>query len=213
MRALHGVVLAAVALLLSGCGYNTIQVQDEQTKSAWSEVLNQYQRRADLIPNLVNTVKGFAAQEQAVLIGVTEARAKATQVKVDPADPASLQQFQAAQGELSSALSRLMVVVERYPELKSDQNFRDLQAQLEGTENRITVARNRYIQAVQDFNVTVRKFPVNLTAMVFGYDVKPNFSVENEAEISRPPTVEFGAPATTPAPAPGPEPAPAPATN
>jgi LemA protein len=213
MRALHGVLLAAVALLLSGCGYNTIQVQDEQTKSAWSEVLNQYQRRADLIPNLVNTVKGFAAQEQAVLIGVTEARAKATQVKVDPADPASLQQFQAAQGELSSALARLMVVVERYPELKSDQNFRDLQAQLEGTENRITVARNRYIQAVQDFNVTVRKFPVNLTAMVFGYDVKPNFSVENEAEISRPPTVDFGAPATAPAPAPGPEPAPAPATN
>ena len=213
MRALHGVLLAAVALLLSGCGYNTIQVQDEQTKSAWSEVLNQYQRRADLIPNLVNTVKGFAAQEQAVLIGVTEARAKATQVKVDPADPASLQQFQAAQGELSSALARLMVVVERYPELKSDQNFRDLQAQLEGTENRITVARNRYIQAVQDFNVTVRKFPVNLTAMVFGYDVKPNFSVENEAEISRPPTVDFGAPTTAPAPAPSPEPAPAPATN
>jgi len=205
MRALHGVVLAAVALLLSGCGYNTIQVQDEQTKSAWSEVLNQYQRRADLIPNLVNTVKGFAAQEQAVLIGVTEARAKATQVKVDPADPASLQQFQAAQGELSSALARLMVVVERYPELKSDQNFRDLQAQLEGTENRITVARNRYIQAVQDFNVTVRKFPVNLTAMVFGYDVKPNFTVENEAAVSKPPSVDFG---KTPAPA-TPPPAPA----
>ena len=213
MRALQGLWLAAVALLLSGCGYNTIQVQDEQTKSAWSEVLNQYQRRADLIPNLVNTVKGFAAQEQAVLIGVTEARAKATQVRVDPGDPASLQQFQAAQGELSSALARLMVVVERYPELKSDQNFRDLQAQLEGTENRITVARNRYIQAVQDYNVTVRKFPVNLTAMVFGYDVKPNFSVENEAEISTPPTVDFGAPATAPATAPptAPEPAPAPA--
>ncbi|MCE3284841.1 MAG: lemA family protein [Steroidobacteraceae bacterium] len=208
MRALQGLLLAASALLLSGCGYNTIQVQDEQTKSAWSEVLNQYQRRADLIPNLVNTVKGFAAQEQAVLIGVTEARAKATQVRVDPADPASLQQFQAAQGELSSALARLMVVVERYPELKSDQNFRDLQAQLEGTENRITVARNRYIQAVQDYNVTVRKFPVNLTAMIFGYDVKPNFTVENEAEISRPPTVEFGAPATT-APTPAPETAPA----
>ena len=213
MRALQGLWLAAVALLLSGCGYNTIQVQDEQSKSAWSEVLNQYQRRADLIPNLVNTVKGFAAQEQAVLIGVTEARAKATQVRVDPGDPASLQQFQAAQGELSSALARLMVVVERYPELKSDQNFRDLQAQLEGTENRITVARNRYIQAVQDYNVTVRKFPVNLTAMVFGYDVKPNFSVENEAEISTPPTVDFGAPATAPATAPptAPEPAPAPA--
>jgi LemA protein len=214
MRALRGVWLVVAALLLSGCGYNTIQVQDEQTKSAWSEVLNQYQRRADLIPNLVNTVKGFAAQEQAVLIGVTEARARATQtqVKVDPADPSSLQQFQAAQGELSSALSRLMVVVERYPELKSDQNFRDLQAQLEGTENRITVARNRYIQAVQDYNVTVRKFPVNLTAMVFGYKVKPNFSVENEAEISKPPTVDFGAPATPPpATAPVTEPAPAPA--
>jgi LemA protein len=214
MRALQGLWLVVVALLLSGCGYNTIQVQDEQTKSAWSEVLNQYQRRADLIPNLVNTVKGFAAQEQAVLIGVTEARAKATQVRVDPGDPASLQQFQAAQGELSSALARLMVVVERYPELKSDQNFRDLQAQLEGTENRITVARNRYIQAVQDYNVTVRKFPVNLTAMVFGYDVKPNFAVENEAEISRPPTVDFGAPQTAPAAAPpAPEPAPAPVTN
>jgi LemA protein len=208
MRALQALLVLTAALLLSGCGYNTIQVQDEQTKSAWSEVLNQYQRRADLIPNLVNTVKGFAAQEQAVLIGVTEARAKATQVKVDPGNPASLQQFQAAQGELSSALSRLMVVVERYPELKSDQNFRDLQAQLEGTENRITVARNRYIQAVQDYNVTIRKFPVNLTAMVFGYDVKPNFTVENEAEISRPPTVEFGAPATT-APTPAPETAPA----
>ena len=219
MRALKTILLIVAGVLLSGCGYNTIQVQDEGTKAAWSEVLNQYQRRADLIPNLVNTVKGFAAQEQAVLIGVTEARAKATQVTVDPSNPASLQQFQAAQGELSSALSRLMVVVERYPELKSDQNFRDLQAQLEGTENRITVARNRYIQAVQDFNVTVRKFPTNLTAMVFGYDVKPNFTVENEAAIAKPPTVDFG----TAAPAPGvpapaatpgtPAPEPAPATN
>ena len=152
MRALKVLCAGGVAaMLLSGCGYNTMQVQDEAVKSAWSEVVNQYQRRADLIPNLVNTVKGFAAQEQAVLIGVTEARAKATQVTVDADDPQSLQQFQAAQGELSSALSRLMVVVERYPELKSDQNFRDLQAQLEGTENRITVARNRYIQAVQDY--------------------------------------------------------------
>jgi len=151
-------------------------------------------------------VKGFAAQEQAVLIGVTEARAKATQIKVDANDPESLKQFQAAQGEVSSALSRLMVVVERYPELKSDQNFRDLQAQLEGTENRITVARNRYIQAVQDFNVTVRKFPTNLTAMVFGYKVKPNFTVENEAEIAKPPVVDFAAP-------PPAEPAPAPAAN
>ena len=170
MRALKILLLAVAGTMLSACGYNSIQVKDEATKSAWSEVLNQYQRRADLIPNLVNTVKGFAAQEQAVLIGVTEARAKATQtqVKVDANDPASLQQFQQAQGELSSALSRLMVVVEKYPELKSDQNFRDLQAQLEGTENRITVARNRYIQAVQDYNVTVRQFPVNLTAMVFG---------------------------------------------
>jgi len=204
MRALKILMIAAASLLLSACGYNTIQVQDEATKAAWSEVLNQYQRRADLIPNLVNTVKGFAAQEQAVLIGVTEARAKATQtqVKVNANDPGSLAQFQAAQGELSSALSRLMVVVEKYPELKSDQNFRDLQAQLEGTENRITVARNRYIQAVNDFNVTVRRFPVNLTAMVFGYKVKPNFAVENEAAISKPPTVDFGtAPAAAPAPA------------
>jgi LemA protein len=205
MRAYRAIWLALAALLLSGCGYNTIQERDEATTAAWSEVLNQYQRRADLIPNLVNTVKGFAAQEQAVLIGVTEARAKATQVRVDPADAGSLAQFQAAQGELSSALSRLMVVVERYPELKSDQNFRDLQAQLEGTENRITVARNRYIQAVQDYNVTVRRFPVNLTAMIFGYRVKPNFSVENEAAISRPPTVDFG---TGPAPAPAPADAP-----
>jgi LemA protein len=202
MRALQALLLVMAAMLLSGCGYNTIQVQDEATKSAWSEVVNQYQRRADLIPNLVNTVKGFAAQEQAVLIGVTEARAKATQIKVDANDPGSLQQFQAAQGELTSALSRLMVVVERYPELKSDQNFRDLQAQLEGTENRITVARNRYIQAVQDFNVTVRRFPTNLTAMLFGYKVKPNFAVENEAAIAKPPTVDFSTPAPAPTPAP-----------
>ena len=209
MRALQAILLATVAMLLSGCGYNTIQVQDESTKSAWSEVVNQYQRRADLIPNLVNTVKGFAEQEQAVLIGVTEARARATQVQVNADDPASLQQFQAAQGEVSSALARLMVVVERYPELKSNQNFLDLQAQLEGTENRITVARNRYIQTVQDYNVTVRKFPVNLTAMVFGYKVKPNFTVENEAAIATPPTVDFTAPTAVPAPAP----TPAPTTN
>ena len=201
MRALKVFAIAAASILLSGCGYNTIQVQDEQVKSAWAEVVNQYQRRADLIPNLVNTVKGFAAQEQAVLIGVTEARAKATAVNVNANDAQSLAQFQAAQGELSSALSRLMVVVERYPELKSDQNFRDLQAQLEGTENRIAVARNRYIQAVQDYNVTVRRFPVNLTAMVFGYQVKPNFTVENEAAIARPPTVDFGAAPATATPA------------
>ena len=207
MRVLQALWLAAAAMLLSGCGYNTIQVQDEATTSAWSEVVNQYQRRADLIPNLVNTVKGFAAQEQAVLIGVTEARARATQVQVKADDPASLQQFQAAQGELSSALSRLMVVVEKYPELKSDQNFRDLQAQLEGTENRITVARNRYIQAVQDYNVTIRRFPTNLTAMIFGYKVKPNFAVENEAAIAQPPTVDFSTPSATPAPTPAPAPA------
>jgi LemA protein len=215
MRALRVALILAASTLLSACGYNTLQVQDEQVNSAWSEVVNQYQRRADLIPNLVNTVKGFAAQEQAVLVGVTEARAKATQVQVNANDPESLRQFQAAQGEVSSALSRLMVVVERYPELKSDQNFRDLQAQLEGTENRITVARNRYIQAVQDFNVTVRQFPTNLTAMVFGYKVKPNFSVENEAAIARPPTVDFTAPAPAPmpTPTPTPEPTPAPGTN
>ena len=191
MRALHAILLVLMASLLSGCGYNTIQVQDEATKSAWSEVVNQYQRRADLIPNLVNTVKGFAAQEQAVLVGVTEARAKATQVQVNADDPASLQQFQAAQGELSSALSRLMVVVERYPELKSDQNFRDLQAQLEGTENRITVARNRYIKTVAEYNVLARQFPTNLTAMLFSYEVKPSFTVANEAQISAPPAVSF----------------------
>ena len=211
MRVVRVALLAVASLFLSACGYNTLQVQDETVKSAWSEVVNQYQRRADLIPNLVATVKGFAAQEQAVLVGVTEARAKATQINVDANDPESLKQFQAAQGEVSSALSRLMVVVERYPELKSDQNFRDLQAQLEGTENRITVARNRYIQAVQDFNVTVRQFPTNLTAMVFGYKVKPNFTVENEAAIATPPTVDFSSPA--PAPQAAPEPAPAPAGN
>ena len=194
MRALTILAVLAATLLLQGCGYNTLQTQDEQIKSAWSEVLNQYQRRSDLIPNLVATVKGFAAQEQAVLVGVTEARAKASQIQVNADDPASLAQFQAAQGEVSSALSRLLVTVENYPELKSDQNFRDLQAQLEGTENRITVARNRYIQAVQDYNVTVRQFPTNLTAMVFGHKVKPNFTVENEAEISKPPKVDFSTP-------------------
>ena len=162
-----------------------------------SEVLNQYQRRADLIPNLVNTVKGFAAQEQAVLLGVTEARARIGSIQATPElinDAQAFARFQAAQGELTSALSRLMVVVENYPQLKSDANFRDLQAQLEGTENRITVARNRYIKAVQEYNVTVRSFPSNLTAMLFGYTVKPSFTVENEKEISRPPTVDFAAP-------------------
>jgi LemA protein len=196
-------------LLLSGCGYNAMQTQDEQIKSAWSEVLNQYQRRADLIPNLVNTVKGYAAQESSVLLGVTQARAKVGSIQATPElvnDPAALAKFQAAQGELSSALSRLMVVTENYPQLKSDQNFRDLQAQLEGTENRITVARNRYIQAVQNYNVTVRSFPGNLTAMIFGYKPKPNFSVDNEAVISKPPAVDFSAPAAAPAATPAPTP-------
>jgi LemA protein len=203
------IALAAVGLL-SGCGYNNIQTQDEQAKAAWSEVLNQYQRRADLIPNLVNTVKGYAAQEQTVLLGVTEARAKVGSIQATPElvnDPAALAKFQAAQGELSGALSRLMVVTENYPNLKSDQNFRDLQAQLEGTENRITVARNRYIEAVQNYNLAIRSFPSNLTAMMFGYKVKPNFTVEDEAAISKPPAVDFGAPAATPAPAPAPAPA------
>jgi len=197
MRPLTTLAIALMGLALTGCGYNTIQTQDESVKAAWSEVVNQYQRRADLIPNLVSTVKGFAAQEQAVLIGVTEARARATSIQVTPEmldDPAALAKFQSAQGELTGALKSLLVVVERYPELKSDQNFRDLQAQLEGTENRISVARNRYIEAVAAFNGTVRRFPVNLTAMIFGYDVKPNFTVENEAEISRPPTVDFDTP-------------------
>jgi LemA protein len=187
-------LILVVATQLGGCGYNTFQSQDEQVKAAWAEVVNQYQRRADLIPNLVETVKGFAQQERDVLLGVTEARAKVGSINATPElidDPQAFQQFQQAQGQLTSALSRLLVVVEMYPELKSDANFRDLQAQLEGTENRITVARNRYIEAVQSYNVTVRRFPSNLTAMIFGYDTKPTFTVENEAEISRPPQVNF----------------------
>jgi LemA protein len=191
-----------LTLLLSGCGYNTLQSTDEQTKAAWSEVLNQYQRRADLIPNLVETVKAFAAQEQQVLLGVTEARSKVSAIQATPElinDPQAFQRFQQAQGELSSALSRLLVVVERYPELKSDANFRDLQAQLEGTENRIAVARNRYIKSVQEYNVTVRSFPSNLTAMLFGFQPKPQFTVEDEKAISRPPKVDFGKPAPAPA--------------
>ena len=195
--------IALLTLMLSGCGYNTFQSTDEQIKASWAEVLNQYQRRADLIPNLVNTVKGFAAQEQAVLLGVTEARARIGSIQATPElinDAQAFARFQAAQGELTSALSRLMVIVENYPQLKSDANFRDLQAQLEGTENRITVARNRYIKAVQEYNVTVRSFPSNLTAMLFGYSVKPSFTVENEKEISRAPTVDFAAP-EVPAPA------------
>jgi len=194
MRTLWIVLLAT---LLSGCGYNTLQSTDEQIKASWAEVLNQYQRRADLIPNLVNTVKGFAAQEQNVLLGVTEARAKVGSIQATPElinDEQAFAKFQAAQGELTSALSRLMVIVENYPQLKSDANFRDLQAQLEGTENRITVARNRYIKAVQEYNVTVRSFPSNLTAMMFGFKVKPTFTVENEKAISVPPAVSFDAP-------------------
>ena len=188
--------LAALLLVLSlyGCGYNTLQTQDEQVKAAWSEVVNQYQRRADLIPNLVATVKGFAAQEQQVLLGVTNARAKVGSVQVSPEtvnDPQALRQFSQAQGELTSALSRLLVVAEAYPQLKSDKNFLELQSQLEGTENRITVARNRFIQATQQYNTTVRSFPTNLTAMVFGHKEKPQFTVENEKAIAQPPKVDF----------------------
>jgi LemA protein len=191
----------AVMLLLSGCGYNTLQSSDEQIKAGWSEVLNQYQRRADLIPNLVETVKAFAVQEQQVLLGVTEARSKVSSVQATPElinNPQAFAQFQQAQAQLSSALSRLLVVVEKYPELKSDANFRDLQAQLEGTENRIAVARNRYIKSVQQYNVTVRSFPSNLTAMLFGFKEKPQFTVEDEKAVSRPPKVDFGKPSPAP---------------
>ncbi len=186
------ILLAALAL--GGCGYNDFQRLDEQSKSAWSEVLNQYQRRADLVPNLVATVKGEANFEQETLTRVIEARAKATSVQVTPEtlnDPQAMQRFQQAQGELSSALSRLLVVSERYPDLKANQGFRDLRVQLEGTENRITVARNRYIQAVQEYNVLARSFPTNLTAMAFSYAPKANFNVANEGQISAPPQVDF----------------------
>jgi len=195
MRKSWTTVSVLVLTLLSGCGYNTLQTTDEQTKSAWSEVINQYQRRADLVPNLVATVQGFANQEKEVLTRVTEARARVGAIQATPElveNPEAFTKFQAAQGELSGALSRLLVVAENYPQLKSDANFRDLQAQLEGTENRIAVARNRYIKAVQDYNVTVRSFPSNLTAMAFGYKTKANFSVENERAISQPPKVDFG---------------------
>jgi LemA protein len=187
--------VAAAAFILPGCGYNALQATDEQTKAAWSEVLNQYQRRADLVPNLVETVKAFAAQEREVLTRVTEARARVGAIQATPElveNPEAFAKFQAAQAELSGALSRLLVVAENYPQLKSDANFRDLQAQLEGTENRIAVARNRYIKAVQDYNVTVRSFPSNLTAIVFGFKTKPNFTVENERELAKPPKVDFG---------------------
>ena len=198
MQKYFGYLVAVVSLVLTGCGYNTLQSTDEQIKASWSEVVNQYQRRADLIPNLVNTVKGFAEQEKDVLLGVTNARSKVSGIQATPElvnDPEAFTKFQAAQGELSNALSRLMVIVENYPQLKSDANFRELQAQLEGTENRITVARNRYIKAVQDYNVTVRSFPSNLTATLFGFQTKPNFTVENEQAISIAPKVDFGTPA------------------
>jgi LemA protein len=190
----RALMLVAV-LLLGGCGYNTLQSEDEQVKAAWAEVVNQYQRRADLIPNLVNTVKGFAAQEEKVLIGVTEARAKATSIQVRPEDvddPAKVQQYMQAQRDVGGALSRLLVVAENYPQLKSDANFRDLQAQLEGTENRIAVARQRFIKSTQQFNTTVRQFPSNLTAMLFGFKPKAQFTVEDEKAISKPPAVDFG---------------------
>lgn len=198
LNLLTSTCLLIPALLLSGCGYNTLQLTDEQVQSSWSEVLNQYQRRADLIPNLVNTVKGFAAQEKEVLLGVTQARSKAGSIQATPEllnDPTAFARFQNAQGELTGALTRLLAVVENYPQLKSDTNFRDLQAQLEGTENRIAVARNRYIKAVQEYNIAVRSFPGNLTAKLFGFQVKPNFTVENEQAISAPPVVNFDEPA------------------
>ena len=197
MARLPTAVVMLLVLFLSACGYNTLQSTDEQTKSAWSEVLNQYQRRADLVPNLVETVKAFAAQERDVLTRVTEARARVGTMQATPElveNPEAFAKFQAAQGELTSALSRLLVVAENYPQLKSDANFRDLQAQLEGTENRIAVARNRYIKSVQDYNVTVRSFPSNLTAMMFGFKTKPNFTVDNERAISTAPKVDFGQP-------------------
>ena len=196
-RALFSVSLV-FAFALGGCGYNTLQSEDEQIKAGWAEVLNQYQRRADLVPNLVNVVKGYAGHEKDVLTQVTEARSKVGAIQATPElinDPQAFAKFQAAQAGLSSALSRLLVVAENYPQLKADGVFRDLQAQLEGTENRIAVARNRYIKAVQAYNVTVRSIPSNLTAMLFGYKVKPTFEVENEKEVSKAPKVDFGAPA------------------
>lgn len=197
MRILKAILAAMLALSLAGCGYNTFQTTDEQVKASWSEVVNQYQRRADLVPNLVNTVKGEANFEQSTLTQVTEARSKATSIQATPElinNPEAFQKFQQAQGQLTGALSRLMAVSENYPNLRSNQGFRDLSAQLEGTENRITVARNRYIKSVQDYNVTVRTFPSNLTAMLFGYKEKPNFTVKNENEISKPPRVNFEKP-------------------
>ncbi|MHB1214745.1 MAG: LemA family protein [Thiobacillus sp.] len=195
---LKWLIVGFMALTLSGCGYNTLQSTDEEIKATWAEVLNQYQRRADLVPNLVNVVKGYAAHEQEVFVSVTEARARVGSIQATPElinDEAAFQKFIAAQGELTGAISRLLLVAENYPQLKADGLFRDLQAQLEGTENRITVARNRYIAAVRTYNVTVRSFPSNLTAMLFGYKTKPSFTVEDERAISKPPTVDFGRPA------------------
>ncbi len=195
MHRFVSVFLLMAALTLSGCGYNTFQTQDEQINAAWAEVLNQYQRRADLVPNLVNTVKGYASHEKEVLEAVTASRAKVGGIQATPElvnDEQAFAKFQAAQGELTSALSRLLVVAENYPQLKADANFRDLQAQLEGTENRITVARNRYIAAVKEYNITVRSFPSNLTAMLFSYKTKPSFAVENEKAVSTAPKVDFG---------------------
>jgi len=195
MRIFQWLAAALLAVAVSGCGYNEFQGKDEAVKAAWGEVVNQYQRRADLIPNLVNTVKGYASHERETLEAVTKARAQATSIQVTPEvlnNPAAFQKFQQAQGELTSALSRLMAVSERYPDLKADTSFRDLQSQLEGTENRITVARQRYIASVQEYNVLARRFPTNLTARMFGYEVKPSFQVENEKAISTAPTVDFG---------------------
>ena len=198
---MRSLLIVLMAMLLTGCGYNDFQKYDEQVKADWAEVLNQYQRRFDLVPNLVNTVKGYAQQEKDVLIGVTEARAKVGSIQATPAlinDAQAFAKFQSVQGELTSALNKLMVVTENYPQLKSDAVFRDLQAQLEGTENRITVARNRYIKSVQAYNVLVRSFPTNLTAMAFSYQVKPSFTVEDEKAVSKAPTVDFAAPKTAP---------------
>jgi LemA protein len=196
MQKLYLKLFTVLLLLnLSGCGYNTFQSLDEEAKASWSEVLNQYQRRADLVPNLVNVVKGYAEHEEKVLTEVADARAKVGSLQVTAEvlnDPEAFAKFQAAQGQLTSALSRLLAVSENYPNLKADQGFRDLQAQLEGTENRVTVARNRYIETVKAYNVTVRSFPQNLTAMMFGYKTKPTFTVDNEKEISVAPKVEFG---------------------
>ncbi|MFJ7565375.1 LemA family protein [Herminiimonas sp. NPDC097707] len=194
-KLLKWLAIAAFASMLSACGYNDFQAKDEATKAAWGEVVNQYQRRADLIPNLVNTVKGYASHERETLEAVTKARAAATSFQITPEvlnDPQAFSKFQQVQGELSSALSRLMAISENYPQLKADTSFRDLQSQLEGTENRITVARQRYITAVQEYNVLARSFPTNITAKIFSYPVKPSFTVENEKAISAPPAVNFG---------------------